>query len=160
VFDEVYYFAKTKGSASKGAFETLLTQMNGISLDSTKKILILADEIEAVTEPGVAGRIISATAEWFVSKGAYVVLATHLGAEISKNLGDFMRVDGIEASGLDENFNLIVNHNPVLGRLASSTPELIVERMAAQSRSLREGGGKNAADGGYLGFLFERINKK
>ena len=131
VFDEVYYFAKTKGSTNKGAFETLLSQMSGIVRDdSDKKVLILADEIEAVTEPGVAGKIIGATAEYFIGKGCFLVLATHLGKEIAASLPSGARVDGIEATGLDEDFNLIVNHNPVLGRLASSTPELIVERMA------------------------------
>ncbi|NPE26670.1 hypothetical protein HNV12_01545 [Methanococcoides sp. SA1] len=151
VFDEIYYFAKTKGSTSKGAFETLLTQLSSIAVSKPKaegrspQVLILADEIEAVTEPGVAGRIIGATAEYFIGKGAYVVLATHLGAEIAKNLPERARVDGIEAKGLDEDFNLIVNHNPVLGRLASSTPELIVERMA------------RAHKGDYFEFLFERM---
>ena len=145
IFDEVYYFAKTKGSTSKGAFEALLTQMAGIR--PGKNTLILADEIEAVTEPGVAGKIIGATAEYFISKDCFMVLATHLGAEIAKVLSDGARVDGIEASGLDDDFNLIVNHNPVLGRLASSTPELIVERMA------RANGGE------YFEFLFEKIKK-
>jgi hypothetical protein len=32
--------------------------------------------------------------------------------------------------GLNEFNEMIVDHNPVLGRLASSTPELIVEKMA------------------------------
>ncbi|MFH0808737.1 MAG: hypothetical protein V1888_03945 [archaeon] len=145
IFDEVYYFAKTKGSTSKGAFETLLTQMSQIKYG--KNTLILADEIEAVTEPGVAGKIIGATAEYFVSKGCFVILATHLGAEIAKALPKGARVDGIEASGLDEDFNLIVNHNPVLGRLASSTPELIVERMAG------------SFGGEYFKHLLERVKK-
>jgi len=146
VFDEVYYFAKTKGSTSKGAFETLLTQMSEIKFSGN--VLILADEIEAVTEPGVAGKIIGATAEYFISKGCFVILATHLGAEIAKSLPEGARVDGIEASGLDESFNLIVNHNPVLGRLASSTPELIVERMAL------------AHKGEYFEFLFSKMKSK
>jgi hypothetical protein len=143
IFDEVYYFAKTKGSTSKGAFETLLMQMSSIKFGGNT--LILADEIEAVTEPGVAGKIIGATAEYFVERGCFVILATHLGAEISKKLPNGARVDGIEASGLDDNFNLIVNHNPVLGRLASSTPELIVERMA------------RAHKGDYFEFLFSKM---
>jgi DNA mismatch repair protein MutS2 len=143
MFSDVYYFAKTKGSASKGAFETLLTQMSGIKNEG--KVLILADEIEAVTEPGVAGRIISATAEFFIERNCFMILATHLGAEISKNLPERARIDGIEAKGLDENFNLVVDHNPVMGRLAHSTPELIVERMA------------NAHKGDYFEFLFNKI---
>lgn len=128
IFTDVYYFAKNKGSTSKGAFETLLSQMSKIKVGGN--VLILADEIESVTEPGVAGKIISATAEFFIDRGCFVVLATHLGFEIQRNMPRGARIDGIEAKGLDENFNLIVDHNPVLGRLAHSTPELIVEKMA------------------------------
>jgi len=128
VFSEVYYFAKNKGSANKGAFETLLTQMSQIW--TGKRTLILADEIESVTEPGVAGQIISATCNYFVKKNCFLVIATHLGQEIQKRLPASTRIDGIEAKGLNENFDLIVDHNPVLGRLANSTPELIVEKMA------------------------------
>lgn len=133
IFSEIYYFAKNKGSASKGAFETLLTQMAGIKNPENGKVLILADEIEAVTEPGVAGKIIAATADYFIQKGCFLVVATHLGNEIQKVLPKYARIDGIEAKGLDEQNELIVDHNPVLGRLASSTPELIVEKMAKQS---------------------------
>lgn len=129
LFSEVYYFAKNKGSMSKGAFETLLTQMSKIK--PGKQTLILADEIEAVTEPGIAGKIICATCDFFIKKDCFLIFATHLGYEIQKNLPQKSRIDGIEARGLDENFNLLVNHNPVLGRLARSTPELIVKRMAS-----------------------------
>ena len=136
IFSEIYYFAKNKGSASKGAFETLLTQLAGIKsekMNSDGKVLILADEIEAVTEPGVAGRIIAASADYFIQKGCFLVIATHLGQEIAKVLPNYARIDGIEAKGLDEQNELIVDHNPVLGRLASSTPELIVEKMAKKN---------------------------
>jgi len=128
MFSEVYYFAKNKGSANKGAFETLLTQMSKIK--PGKQTLILADEIESVTEPGVAGAIVSASADFFIKQGCFMVVATHLGKEIEKKLPQYARVDGIEAKGLDEFYELIVDHNPVLGRLANSTPELIVEKMA------------------------------
>lgn len=130
LFSEIYYFAKNKGDISKGAFENLLDQMSKINLNENKKVLILADEIESVTEPGVAGKIISATADYFIKKGCYLIFATHLGHEVKNFLPEKTRIDGIEAQGLDEEFNLIVNHNPVLGRLANSTPELIVERLA------------------------------
>jgi DNA mismatch repair protein MutS2 len=128
IFSEVYYFAKTKGSTSKGAFETLLTQMSKIK--PGKQTLILADEIEAVTEPGVAGKIIAATCRYFIEKNCFLVIATHLGQEIAGVLPLGARIDGIEAKGLDSNNELIVDHNPVLGKLANSTPELIVEKMA------------------------------
>lgn len=127
-FEQVYYFAKNKGSANKGAFETLLTQMS--TIDASKKTLILADEIEAVTEPGVAGRIICATANYYLEKNCFLVIATHLGHEIQKTLPFFTRIDGIEAKGLDEKNQLIIDHTPIIGKLANSTPELIVEKMS------------------------------
>ncbi|VVB79445.1 DNA-binding protein MutS2 [uncultured archaeon] len=133
LFTDVYYFAKNKGSESKGAFETLLTQMSKIKPGA--KTLILADEIESVTEPGVAGEIIAATAEFFLKQNCFLIVATHLGYEIQKNLPILTRIDGIEAKGLDEGFNLIVDHNPVLGRLAHSTPELIVEKLANSEKT-------------------------
>jgi dsDNA-specific endonuclease/ATPase MutS2 len=133
LFTEVYYFAKTKGSANKGAFETLLTQMSKIN--PGKNTIILADEIEAVTEPGVAGIIVSATADYFIQKDCFLIIATHLGQDIQKVLPKKARIDGIEAKGLDENFDLIIDHNPVLGRLAHSTPELIVEKMASSAKT-------------------------
>ena len=128
LFSEVYYFAKSKGSMSKGAFETLLTQMSEIK--PGRQTLILADEIEAVTEPGVAGKMITATADYFIQRGCFLIVATHLGQEIQKSLPSGARIDGIEAKGLSAENELIVDHNPVLGRLAHSTPELIVEKMA------------------------------
>ncbi len=128
LFEEIYYFAKNKGSNLKGAFETLLTQMSKIKPGN--KTLILADEIEAVTEPGVAGNIIAATTDYYIKQNCYLIIATHLGHEIQKILPEKTRIDGIEATGLTESFELIVNHNPVLGKLAHSTPELIVEKMA------------------------------
>jgi DNA mismatch repair protein MutS2 len=145
VFTDVYYFAKTKGSAGSGAFETLLSQMSKIKPGA--RTLILADEIEAVTEPGVAGKIISATAEYFISRGCFLIVATHLGYEIAQVMPNRARIDGIEAKGLDADFNLIVDHNPVLGRLAHSTPELIVEKMA------------NMYDAEYFTFLRDHLKK-
>lgn len=128
IFSEIYYFAKNKGDANRGAFENLLVQISKIK--PGKKTLILADEIESVTEPGVAGKIISATSRYFIERDCFLIIATHLGHEIKKVLPKNARIDGIEAKGLDENNELIVDHNPVLGKLAHSTPELIVEKMA------------------------------
>lgn len=128
LFTEVYYFAKNKGSMNKGAFETLLTQLASVAPGA--QTLILADEIEAVTEPGVAGLLICATVQYFVQQGCFMIIATHLGQEIQHRIPSGSRIDGIEAKGLDANFELIIDHTPVLGRLANSTPELIIERMA------------------------------
>ena len=113
---------------NKGAFENLLEQMSNIIPGN--KTLILADEIEAVTEPGVAGKIIAATADFYIKKSCFLVIATHLGQEIQKVLPQFARIDGIESKGLNEKMELIIDHNPVIGRIAHSTPELIVEKLA------------------------------
>lgn len=145
LFSDVYYFAKNKGSANKGAFETLLTQMSKIK--PGKQTLILADEIESVTEPGVAGAIVCASADFFIKQGCFLVIATHLGKEIQKQLPANARVDGIEAKGLDEFYELIVDHNPVLGRLANSTPELIVEKMANSNKEE------------YFSYLYEFLKR-
>ncbi len=128
LFEDIYYFAKNKGSATRGAFENLLSQLS--SIKPGNKTLILADEIEAVTEPGAAGKIISATIEYYVKKNCFLIIATHLGQEINEMLPEKTRIDGIEAKGLDDNFELIVDHNPIENHLASSTPELIIEKMA------------------------------
>ncbi len=146
LFTDVYYFAKNKGSTNKGAFETLLTQMSQINPGN--KTLILADEIEAATEPGVAGSIISSTAEYYLNQNCFLIIATHLGNEIQKILPEYARIDGIEAKGLTKEFDLIVDHNPVLGRLANSTPELIVERMA------------NTNDNNYFKHLNNKLKNK
>ena len=145
IFTEVYYFAKNKGSMNKGAFETLLTQMSKIN--PGKQTLILADEIESVTEPGVAGKILCATSEYFIKRNCFLIIATHLGREIKEHLPLGARIDGIEAKGLDENYELIVNHNPILGRLAHSTPELIIEKMAHTSPN------------DYIKYVFDWIKK-
>ena len=43
--------------------------------------------------------------------------------------------DGIEAKGLDENLDLVVDRTPKFGILARSTPELIVERLSKLAKS-------------------------
>jgi len=44
-----------------------------------------------------------------------------------------VRVDGIEAKGLDENYNLIVDRTPKMNYLAKSTPELILRMIYEKS---------------------------
>ena len=77
-----------------------------------------------------------------------MIIATHLGYEIKDILPSRSRIDGIEAKGLNENNELIVDHNPVLGRLANSTPELIVEKMA------------NSGKHDYFKWLHEKLKNK
>ncbi len=129
VIGELYYFSKSKGSVNAGAFETLLKQFANISEDNSKK-LILADEIESVTEPDVAAKIIKGIVNHSKQNvNNLLVLVTHMGKELEK-LGVEARFDGIEAKGLDKNYNLVVERNPVIGKIARSTPQLIIERLA------------------------------
>lgn len=133
LFDDVYYFGKGKGNDA-GAFETLLKSFEGLTHKSKKKRLILADEIEAITEPGAASKVLSGILEWFNhDPNTLIIIVTHLGEEIKEHLPKDIRIDGIEAKGLDENLNLIVDRNPQVGKIARSTPELILERLSKKT---------------------------
>ncbi len=138
MLDEVHFFAKRKGSGDAGSFETLLKSFAELTKGKGKR-LILTDEIEATTEPGAAANVISALLEWFANdKEAMVAIVTHLGEDTAMLAKAEMRIDGIEATGLDENLNLIVDRNPVLNKLARSTPELIVEKLSKTEKRFAE----------------------
>ncbi|MDI9393994.1 MAG: endonuclease MutS2 [Euryarchaeota archaeon] len=126
--EELYYFGKSKGTLDAGAFETTLKQFSVLSEPSAK--LVLADELESITEPGASARIIAGILEYLTrNEESLGVFVSHLSELILKNTGTEIRVDGIEAGGLDSSLELIVNRNPVYNRVARSTPELIVERL-------------------------------
>jgi hypothetical protein len=132
LLEGVYFFGKSRGGTGAGALERLLKSLEGLEGEGGRR-LVLADEIEAVTEPGAAAKVIAALLEGLAGDGrSLTVLVTHLGEEVMGEVGKGVRVDGIEAKGLDEDLNLIVERSPVLGRLARSTPELIVERLKKQ----------------------------
>jgi dsDNA-specific endonuclease/ATPase MutS2 len=109
--------------------------MNLIKLSMEKrKKLILIDELEAITEPGSAAKIIGEFLNILnENEDCFVVLVTHLGEEILK-IAD-VRCDGIEASGLDDNLDLIVDRQPVFYKMGKSTPELIVEKLYKKSKN-------------------------
>ncbi|GBE18399.1 recombination and DNA strand exchange inhibitor protein [archaeon BMS3Abin16] len=132
LFQEIYYFGKAKGDDA-GAFETLLKTFEGISKTQRKRI-ILADEIESITEPGAAAKILAGLLDWFKEdENTLIAVVTHLGEDIKEQVGAGVRIDGIEATGLDETHNLIVDRNPTLGMLAKSTPELILDRLSRKA---------------------------
>jgi hypothetical protein len=131
LLDEVYFFGRKRGGAGEaGAFEALIrgfAEMAGGR--EGKKRLILADEIEAVTEPGAAALVLSALLSWFErDRDTLLLLVTHLGNDLEALPG--VRIDGIEAEGLDTDLNLIVRRSPLFYRIARSTPQLIVERLS------------------------------
>ena len=130
--DEVFFFRRKRSTYGAGAFETALKSFVRALRGGGRK-LILIDEFEAITEPGAAVKIIGELLKVAHERGFYVVIVSHLGEDLKKELS-FARVDGIEARGLDENLNLIVDRQPAFGKLGRSTPELIVERLARKKR--------------------------
>jgi dsDNA-specific endonuclease/ATPase MutS2 len=129
IFDNILYFSKPSGTMDAGAFESTLRMLSQI-VTSEKEKLVLVDELEAISEPGASARVIAAILDMFnESKTTCGVFVTHLAGEISKFTQSAIRIDGIEARGLDQDLNLVVDRSPQFGLLARSTPELIVERL-------------------------------
>jgi DNA mismatch repair protein MutS2 len=134
VFDEIHYFSKSKGVADAGAFETTLRGFAKVIL-SQKRKMILVDELESITEPGAAAKVIGGVLEKLSDNSSTcAVFVSHLAEEISKAIKTAVRIDGIEAKGLDQNLNLVVDRNPMFNHLAKSMPQLIVQRLSALAK--------------------------
>jgi DNA mismatch repair protein MutS2 len=127
LFEELYFFGKSKGTLSAGAFETAMRKFSVVENDMIK--LILADELEAITEPGASAKIIACMLDELSRKDSVAVFVSHLAEEVERFVETRVRVDGIEAEGLDAENNLIVRRSPRYNHLAKSTPELILDRL-------------------------------
>ncbi len=138
-FDEIYFFKKSNGQLSAGAFETTLLQFVQLAQSSKLKV-VFADELESITEPNAASKVISGIFSLFLTNSNnYGVFVTHLvellQREFNSEQRKSIRIDGIEASGLDENLQLIVDRSPKFNYAAKSTPELILKRLAQSGTS-------------------------
>jgi hypothetical protein len=122
---------RPKRRLDAGGLECFLKELLPLSLDVDERTMVLADELEAMTELDAASRIIGTFLDELVSRRAYGVVVTHLADEICAFTG--CRVDGIEAKGLDGNNELIVDRTPHIGRKARSTPELILRKLESSS---------------------------
>lgn len=129
LIDEVYFFSK-KRSLDAGAFESFLNTFMPVVITDTHK-LVLLDELEAITELEAAVKIIASFIDLIKDSNSYAVIVTHMAHEIMKYIE--VRVDGIEAKGLDDNYNLIVDRTPRMNYLAKSTPELILRMIYEKS---------------------------
>ncbi|MCL2116562.1 MAG: endonuclease MutS2 [Methanobrevibacter sp.] len=129
LLDEIYHFSK-KRSLDAGALESFLNIFMPIVTTHNEK-LVLLDELEGITELEAAVKIISSFIEMIKDSNSYGVIVTHMASELMKYAN--VRVDGIEAKGLDENYNLIVDRTPKMNCLARSTPELILKRIYENS---------------------------
>ena len=127
-FDALHYQAKSQGTLDAGAFEATLREFGDL-VEGPGARLVLVDELESITEPGASARIIAGILESLHEQRTTAVFVSHLAGEIRDATGFEVQVDGIEAVGLVDG-ELRVNRSPVKGRLARSTPELIVEKLA------------------------------
>ncbi|WP_332897657.1 MutS-related protein [Haladaptatus sp. CMSO5] len=128
--EELHYHAKTQGTLDAGAFESTLRDFAGLVTGEAKK-LVLVDELESITEPGASAKIIAGILEALDERDASGVFVSHLAGEIRDAADYTVAVDGIEAVGLVDG-ELVVNRSPQKNHLARSTPELIVEKLAAE----------------------------
>jgi hypothetical protein len=129
-YSEIHYLTKPRAQDA-GAFESSLRSLVPLALTEKKK-LVLIDELEAITEPGSAAKIISSFLNLLrQNRNTVAVIVSHLGEEIMKHTD--ARSDGIEAQGLTDALELEVNRQPIFHRLGRSTPELIVEKLSKRS---------------------------
>ena len=98
-------------------------------VENEKRKLVLADELEAITEPGASARIIACMLDELNRRDCVAVFVSHLAEDVRRYVKTPVRVDGIAAEGLDENNNLRVSRSPRYNYLAKSTPELILDRL-------------------------------
>ncbi|MGD0329962.1 MAG: hypothetical protein ABSB40_05890 [Nitrososphaeria archaeon] len=105
-------------------------------LSRRERKLILMDEFEALTEPKAIARIVAVFLN-NLPKQSLALFVTHLAGDTIPYLKTEFRVDGIEATGIDEEGNLIVDRQPTFNRLGTSSPELIVEKLQKTTRSKR-----------------------
>lgn len=127
---EGVYFFTQKRSLDAGAFESFLKGFLPIVTSKGTK-LVLADELEAMTELEAASRIVGTFIELLRETGSFGVCVTHMAEQVSQHTS--VRIDGIEAKGLDENFNLVVDRSPRMNYRARSTPEFILRRLQSKA---------------------------
>ncbi|MBV0925554.1 endonuclease MutS2 [Halomicroarcula limicola] len=128
---ELHYHAKTQGTLDAGAFEATLREFGGLVTDvaADRPVMVLVDELESITEPGAAATIIAGILESLAEREVTAVFVSHLADDILEASDADLAIDGIQAEGLVDG-ELRVNRSPVKGKLARSTPELIVEKLA------------------------------
>lgn len=132
LFEQFYYFSKSRGTLSAGAFETAMRKFAVV--ENEKRKLVLADELESITEPGASARIIACMLDELNRRDSAAVFVSHLAEDVRRFSETSVRVDGIEAEGLDENNHLVVSRSPRYNYLARSTPELILDRLARTTK--------------------------
>jgi DNA mismatch repair protein MutS2 len=121
-----------------GSLEQAMSSLIPVFADRHRK-LVLMDEFEALTEPGAAGRILATIMNEAAASSSLILLVTHLARETLPYVKLPIRVDGIEARGLDVHGELIVDRQPRFNHIGSSTPKLIIMKLlqAAKKKNLQ-----------------------
>lgn len=125
------YLYKPRRSMDAGGLESFLREILPLSLRADPRTLVLADELEAMTELEAASKIIGGFLREIRERDAYAVVVTHMALGISRYAD--IRIDGIEAKGLDDDHQLVVDRTPRIGYHAKSTPELILRSLMNRS---------------------------
>lgn len=128
----IYLFRK-RAARKIGSLEHVLRSIIPVLAERQRK-LVLIDELEALTEPGAAGRIIASIINRAAATSSLFLLVTHLANETLPYVKFPVRVDGIEASGLDERGELVVDRQPIFDHVGSSTPKLIVMKLSRTAK--------------------------
>ncbi|WP_114576824.1 endonuclease MutS2 [Saliphagus sp. LR7] len=147
-FEELHYHEKSQGTLDAGAFESTVRDFADLATGADGR-LVLVDELESITEPGASARIVAGILETLAERDATAVFVSHMAGEIRERADVAVGVDGIEAVGIVDG-ELRVDRSPTKGRLARSTPELIVEKLAAED-------GNEGDRGGFYGRLLEKF---
>ena len=127
------YLFRRRVTRKIGSLEQALRSLIPVFADRHRK-LILMDEFEALTEPGAAGRILAEIMNAAATSSSLLLLVTHLARETLPHVKLPIRVDGIEAEGLDENGELIVDRQPKFNHIGSSTPKLIIMKLSKAAK--------------------------
>lgn len=130
---EELHYVTARRSLDAGAFEAFLRGFLPLAMGTARR-LVLADEVESVTELEAAGRILGFFLDRIAGSGSLAVVVSHMAPQILAHCHAPVRIDGIEATGLDGDNRLVVDRMPRIGTLARSTPEFIVQRLAATAR--------------------------
>ncbi len=130
------YLFRRRMTRKIGSLEQALSSLIPIFADRQRKI-VLIDEFEALTEPGAAGRIIATIMNRAATSSSLVLIVTHLARETLPHVKLPIRVDGIEATGLDETGELIVDRQPKFSHMGSSTPKFIIKKLSKATKKKR-----------------------
>lgn len=130
------YLFRRRMTRKIGSLEHALRSLIPIFANNDRKI-VLIDEFEALTEPGAAGKIIATLMNKSATSHNLVLFVTHLAQETLPHVKMLIRVDGIEAKGLDEDDELIVNRQPKFNHMGSSTPKFIIQKLSKSAKKKR-----------------------